>query len=279
MPLMSQSNFVSLCGYLSAAIHHDYRACANVLPKECSSKVSKIFKTYFLSYQRDKFVKTVVQPSSSLPEHQQLQPSSPFVDGEYFLHRITRKLGSTATSTVIAWLLPLPNFISGAENETQRALSGHTNGDIEMRSPSTGAMMTMVAAATIVRFPPVVTVAAVTVSAVTVVTPGIPLPAVGSGAPVHSIEKHEALFNMITQCYVMLCVICYSSYVTCHAMPCHAMPCQVMSWHVMAWHDMAWYGMAWHGMVWHGMHFLPYVFHGNKIALVLSNISAIFTTV
>ena len=57
-------------------------------------------------------------------------------DGEYFLHRITRKLGSTATSTVIAWLLLLTDYISGAENETLRALSGHTNGNIEMRSPS-----------------------------------------------------------------------------------------------------------------------------------------------
>ena len=45
--------------------------------KRVSAKLKKI-KTYFLSYQRDKFVKTVVQPSSSLPEHQ-LQPSSPFV--------------------------------------------------------------------------------------------------------------------------------------------------------------------------------------------------------
>ena len=41
-------------------------------------------------------------------------------------------------------------------NETQRALLGHTNGNIEMRSPS--AMLTMVAAATIVRFPPVLSV-------------------------------------------------------------------------------------------------------------------------
>ena len=72
-------------------------------------------------------------------------------DGEYFLHRINRKLGSTATSTVIAGLLPLTDYIAGAENETLRALSGHTNGNIEMCSP----MMTMVAAATIVRFPPV----------------------------------------------------------------------------------------------------------------------------
>ena len=66
-------------------------------------------------------------------------------DGEYFLHRITRKLGSTATSTVITRLLPLTNYISGAENETQRALLGHTNGKIEMHSPSTAAMLTMVA--------------------------------------------------------------------------------------------------------------------------------------
>ena len=77
-------------------------------------------------------------------------------DGEYFLHRITTKLGSTATSTVITRLLPLTNYISGAENETHRALLGHTNGNIEMRSPLAKAMLTMVAAATIVRFPPVI---------------------------------------------------------------------------------------------------------------------------
>ena len=76
-------------------------------------------------------------------------------DGEYFLPRITRKLGSTATSTVITRLIPLTNNISGAENETQRALLGHTNGNIEMRSPSAAAMLTMVTAATIVWFPPV----------------------------------------------------------------------------------------------------------------------------
>ena len=46
--------------------------------KSVPAKFKKIFKSYFLSYQRDKFVKTVVQPSSSLPEHQ-LQPSSPYV--------------------------------------------------------------------------------------------------------------------------------------------------------------------------------------------------------
>ena len=76
-------------------------------------------------------------------------------DREYFQYRITRKLGSTATSTVITRLLPLTNYISGTENETQRALLGHTNGNIEMRSPSAAAMLTVVAAATIVRFPPV----------------------------------------------------------------------------------------------------------------------------
>ena len=77
-------------------------------------------------------------------------------DSEYFLHRISIKLGSTATSTVITRLLPLTNYISGTENETQRALLGHTNGNIEMRSPWAAAMLTMVAAATIVRFSPVI---------------------------------------------------------------------------------------------------------------------------
>ena len=83
--------------------------------------------------------------------HHLLQPSWRRI----FLHRITKKLGSTATSTVIRRLLPLTNYISGAENETQRALCGPTNGNIEMTSPSAAAMLTMVAAATIVRFPPV----------------------------------------------------------------------------------------------------------------------------
>ena len=76
-------------------------------------------------------------------------------DGEYFLHRISRKLGLTATSTVITRLLPMTNYISGTENDTQWALLGHPNGNIEMRSPSAAAMLTMVAAATIVWFPPV----------------------------------------------------------------------------------------------------------------------------
>ena len=52
-------------------------------------------------------------------------------DGEYFLHWITRKLGSTAASTVITRLLHLTNYISGAENETLRALLGHTKGNIK----------------------------------------------------------------------------------------------------------------------------------------------------
>ena len=73
-------------------------------------------------------------------------------DGEYFLHRISRKLRSTATSTVITRLLPL---IYPHRKWTQLALLGHTDGNIEMRSPSAAAMLTMVAAATIVRFPPV----------------------------------------------------------------------------------------------------------------------------
>ena len=74
-------------------------------------------------------------------------------EDEYFLHRITRILGSTATSTVITGLLPLTDYISGAEKETLRALPGHTNENIEMRTPSAATMMAMVAATTIVRFP------------------------------------------------------------------------------------------------------------------------------
>ena len=62
-------------------------------------------------------------------------------DGEYFLHGITRKLGSTATSTVIKRFLPFLSYISGAEYGTQRALLGHTNGNIEMRSLSASAML------------------------------------------------------------------------------------------------------------------------------------------
>ena len=73
-------------------------------------------------------------------------------DGEYFLHRISGKLGSTAASTVITSLLPLTNYTSGTENETQRALLGHTNGNIKMRSPSAAVMLTMVAAATMETF-------------------------------------------------------------------------------------------------------------------------------
>ena len=69
-------------------------------------------------------------------------------DGEYFLHRITTNLGSTATSMVITMLLHLTDYISGTENETLRALLGPTNWNIEMRSPSGAAMMTMVPAAT-----------------------------------------------------------------------------------------------------------------------------------
>ena len=108
-----------------------------------SVQVSKIFGTYFLSYQRDKLAKAGMQPSSSLPEHQ-LQPSSPYdatiVTAKFFLLQI-KELWSTATKTVFARHLPLTDYISGAENGTQRDLSGHTNGNIEMRSPSATAMI------------------------------------------------------------------------------------------------------------------------------------------
>ena len=108
----------------------------------------------FFSYYRDKFVKTVVHPSLLFPEHT-LQPSSSLHrDEDHFLHRITSKLGPTATSTVITRLLILTECISGTENEALWALFGHNNGNIEMRSPPAVAMLTIVVAATIVRFPP-----------------------------------------------------------------------------------------------------------------------------
>ena len=49
--------------------------------------------------------------------------------------------------------VPLTGYISGVENYILRALSGHINGNNEMRSLSAAAMMTMVSAVTIVRFP------------------------------------------------------------------------------------------------------------------------------
>ena len=124
---------------LWAAIHH-YRTCANFLHKECSSLVSKIFETYFLSYQRGKFVKTVVQTSLFIPCGTSVATIITIWcshrDCEYFLHQKTRKLGSTATSPLITRILPLKDYISGAKNETMRALFGHTNRNIEMCSPS-----------------------------------------------------------------------------------------------------------------------------------------------
>ena len=83
--------------------------------------------------------------------HHLLQPSWRRI----FSTSNNQKTTVDSKSTVITRLLPLTNYISGAENETQRPLLGHTNGNIEMRSPSAAAMLTMVAAATIVRFPPV----------------------------------------------------------------------------------------------------------------------------
>ena len=103
-----------------------------------SAKFSKVSKTYFLSYRRDKFVKTVMQPrhppGTSLATIVTI--SWNHRDSEYLLHHIARKLGSTATSTVITGLLPSTDYIAGAENETLQALSGHTNGNIDTRSPS-----------------------------------------------------------------------------------------------------------------------------------------------
>ena len=155
---MSQSNFVSLCGY--------FMSCDTPwLSRLCEFSTWRVFQLSFKNIQiiflelsagqirQNCRATLVIPPGTSVATIVTICCNHR--DGEYFLHRITRKLGSTATSTVITRLLPLTNYISGAENETQRALLGHTNGNIEMRSPSAAAMLTMVAAATIVRFPPV----------------------------------------------------------------------------------------------------------------------------
>ena len=157
---MSQSNFCCFIIWIFYELR--YTVITQIVwtfyLKSVPAKFQKIFKTYFMSYQRDKFVKTVMQPLV-IPPGTSVATIVTICcnhrDGEYFLHQITRKLGSTATSTVITRLSPLANYISDAENETKRALLGHTNGNIEMRSPSATAMLTMVAVATIVRFPPV----------------------------------------------------------------------------------------------------------------------------
>ena len=99
--------------------------------------------------------RTSASKLSCNPRHASKNISCNHRDGEYFLNRISRKLWSTATSTVITRLLPLTNYISGTENETQQVLLGYTNRNIGMRSPSAAAMLTMVAATTIMRFPPV----------------------------------------------------------------------------------------------------------------------------
>ena len=156
---MSQSNFVSLCGY--------FMGCDTPwLSRLCKLSTYRVFQlsfknslNIFLELSAGK-VRQNCRATLVIPPGTWVATIVTICcnhrDGEYFLHRITRKLGSTATSTVITRLLGLTNYISGAENETQRALLGHTNANIEMRSPSAASMLTMVAAATIVRFPPVI---------------------------------------------------------------------------------------------------------------------------
>ena len=157
MPKMSQSNFVSLCGY--------FMSCNTPwLSSLCELSTWRVFQLSFKNIQNILHELSAGQVRQNCRTTLVIPPETSVAtivticcnhrDGEYFLHRITRKLGSTATSTVITRLLPLTDYISVAENETLRALSGHTNGNIEMRSLSAAAMMPMVAAATIVRFPP-----------------------------------------------------------------------------------------------------------------------------
>ena len=127
---------------LWAAIHRDYRDCVNFLPvfQQSLKNIKNIFLELSAGQVRQNCRATlVIPPGTSVATIVTI--SCNHRDGEYFLHRLTRKLGSTVTSTVITRLLPLTNYISGAENETQRAFLGHTNGNIEMRSPSAAAML------------------------------------------------------------------------------------------------------------------------------------------
>ena len=156
---MSQSNFVSLCRYFMSCdapwLLRLYELFTSRVFQLSWKDILNLFLELSAGQVRQNCRATlVIPPGTSLATIVTICCNHR--DGEYFQHRITRKLGSTATSTLITRLLPLTNCISGAENETQRALLGHTNGNIEMRSPLAAAMLTMVAAATIVRFPPVI---------------------------------------------------------------------------------------------------------------------------
>ena len=144
---MSQSNFVSLCGY--------FISCdAPWLSRLCELSTLRVFQLRLTNIQsifhelsagqvrQNSRATLVIPPGTSVATIVTICCNHR--DGKYFLYRISRKLGLTATSTVITRLLPLTNYISGTENETQRALSGHTNWNIEMRSPSVAAMLTIV---------------------------------------------------------------------------------------------------------------------------------------
>ena len=147
--------------YSKVQICHISRLLLKKSPQECQNVTIRVFQLSFKNIQNIFLELSAGQVRQNCRATLVIPPGTSVAtiviiccnhrDGEY---RITRKLGSTATSTVITRLLSLTNFISVTENETQRALLGHTNGNIEMRSPSAAAMLTMVAAATIVRFPP-----------------------------------------------------------------------------------------------------------------------------
>ena len=134
------------CADIWWAVIHNYPTCQNVLPKGCTSEVSKIFGTYFLSYQCDKLVKTVVKPSSSFPEVQLHQMQTSWRRISYTPNN--QKIRPTATSTVFTRPVPSTDYISHVKNYTLTALLGHTDGTIEMHSQSATATMTMFAAAT-----------------------------------------------------------------------------------------------------------------------------------
>ena len=146
---------VNFCAYL-VCLDIPLSSLSDFLPEGCSSQVSKIFETYFLSYLQVKPVKTFVQPSSYLQENQ-LQPSWPFgatiVTANINFVWSNQKTGIDSNGYRDCKTRSFDTLYFWNKNYILFRLLGHTNGNIEMCSLSAAATITMVAA-TIGRFLP-----------------------------------------------------------------------------------------------------------------------------
>ena len=151
MPKMSQSNFVSLSGYLMSCNAPWLSNMCGLSTKIVFQRSFKISKTYLLSYPRDKFVKTVVQPSSPsrniscIHRHHFMQPS---------LRRIFSTSNNQKTR-VDGGINRLYMHIWCRKWGTAGFVRAHQRKYWNVLRLSSAAMKTMVAAVTTVRFPPV----------------------------------------------------------------------------------------------------------------------------